>query len=161
MGNHSVRPTDDELENVVNNYFNMLFRLCFTILGNSADAEDAVSEVFLKYISKPTAFNGEEHRKAWLIRVATNVCRNMRRRPAFCNIDDFEQLAAEERDRTVLEEVMRLPEKYRTVIYLHYIEGYRVAEIGAMLRISPSAAKKRLQYARQRLRIEYEKEGHI
>ena len=85
----------------------------------------------------------------------------MRRRPALCNIDDFEQLAAEERDRAVLEEVMRLPEKYRTVIYLHYIEGYRVAEIGAMLRISLSAAKKRLQYARQRLRIEYEKEGHI
>ena len=56
---------------------------------------------------------------------------------------------------------MRLPEKYRTVIYLYYIGGYRVAEIGTMLKISLSAAKKRLQYARQRLRIEYEKEGHI
>lgn len=48
----AVRPTDDEITDTVKNYSNMLFKLCFTILCNRSDAEDAVSDTFYRYISK-------------------------------------------------------------------------------------------------------------
>lgn len=66
MHNQSVRPTDDEIENTVNTYYNMLFKLCFTNLGNIADAEDAVSDTILKYMTKSPPFNDDEHCRAWL-----------------------------------------------------------------------------------------------
>ena len=67
-----ARPADD-LEWVMDTYGNMLFRLCLVMLGNSADAEDALQETMLKYYRKAPAFTGEEHRKAWLLTVAAAV----------------------------------------------------------------------------------------
>ena len=73
MENLSFVHGDTSIENVVKTYSNMLFRLCFTMLRNNEDAEDAVSDVFLKYISAAITFADREHEKAWLIKVATNV----------------------------------------------------------------------------------------
>ncbi len=156
-----VRPTDEEIENIVNAYSNMLFRLCFTMLGNSHDAEDAVSDTFMKYIEKYQIFTDEEHKKAWLIRVAANRCRDMlkfykiRRH---LNIDDVAQYCQTDDEIDILTALLSLDEKYRTVIHLHYIEGYKTAEIAGMLGISPSAVRKRLQYGRDKLKIEYGKD---
>lgn len=161
MMSHSERPADDEVEFAFKTYTNMLFKLCFTILGNAADAEDAVSDTMLRYMTKSPPFENEEHKKAWLITVATNICRSVCRfriRRQCVNIDDIRELAANEKDAGILEEVMSLPPKYKTVLHLHYIEGYRIKEISKMLSLSESAVKKRLQYARQRLKIEYGKE---
>lgn len=64
---------------------------------------------------------------------------------------------AEERDTGILESLFALPPKYRTVLYLHYIEGYKTDEMADILNASVSAVKKRLQYARERLKKEYMK----
>lgn len=161
MEAHSVRPTDEEIENTVNKYADMLLKLCFTILCSNADAEDAVSDTFLKYITKSPAFSSEEHKKAWLLRVAANVCKDMhrfRQRHNHINLDDIYDYCGSSADNEILTEVMRLPVKYKTVIHLFYIEGYKTEEISKILSISPAAVRKRLQYARNILRMEYEKE---
>lgn len=161
MKNLSYRPDDNEIEATVQKYSNMLFKLCFTMLGNNADAEDALSEVFLKYITYQKDFEGPEHKKAWLIRVATNVCKNMLRFYKIrrhINIDDVTEYCKSENDVNILTELLSLPEKYRTILHLYYIEGYKTAEIATMLSISPSAARKRLEYGRKKLKIEYEKD---
>ncbi len=162
MKRQSVRPTDDEIENTVEKYANMLFKLCFTILCNSADAEDAVSDTFFKYITSSPNFSDEEHKKAWLIRVATNTCNDMHRfnkRHNYINIEDVYDYCETGTDSGIIQEVMSLPVKYKTVIHLFYIEGYKTNEISEILSISPSAVRKRLQYARDMLRMEdyYEK----
>lgn len=160
MNNLSLRPNDEEIENIVNTYSDMLFRLCFTILKNNQDAEDAVSDVFMKYISENRKFADEEHKKAWLISVATNRSRDMlkfykiRRH---LNLDDVAEYCGRSDDFEILSELFALPEKYRTVIHLYYVEGYKTAEIAKMLDISASAVRKRLQYGRDRLKIEYGK----
>ena len=157
----SFRPSDNDVENVVKTYSNMLFKLCFTLLRNNADAEDAVSDVFLKYISGATTFTSEEHKKAWLIRVATNICKDMMKFykvRKHINIDDVTEYCKSQDDLNVLTELLSLPIKYRTVIHLYYIEGYKTSEIADMLSISPAAARKRLQYGRDILKIEYGKE---
>lgn len=161
MKNLSYRPNDNETEATVQKYSNMLFKLCFTMLGNNADAEDALSEVFLKYITYQKDFESPEHKKAWLIRVATNVCKNMLRFYKIrrhINIDDVTEYCKSENDVNILTELLSLPEKYRTILHLYYIEGYKTAEIATMLSISPSAARKRLEYGRKNLKIEYEKD---
>ena len=161
MEAHSVRPTDEEIENTVNKYADMLLKLCFTILCSNADAEDAVSDTFLKYITKAPIFSSEEHKKAWLLRVAANVCKDMhrfRQRHNHINLDDIYDYCDSASDSEILTDVMRLPVKYKTVIHLFYIEGYKTEEISKILSISPAAVRKRLQYARNILRIEYEKE---
>lgn len=156
------RPTDDEIERIVDKYSNMLFRLCFTILCNNVDTEDAVSDTFLKYITKSPNFHEEEHTKAWLIRVATNICKDMHRfnkKHNYINLDVLCNYCKTEEDNGILEEVMRLPEKYKIVVHLFYIEGYRTEEISKILSISPSAVRKRLQYGRDKLKFQYDYEG--
>ena len=61
-------------------YTDMLYRLCYSILLQKEDAEDAVQDVFLLYFRKQTTFADEDHEKAWFIRVAVNRCRDMLRR---------------------------------------------------------------------------------
>lgn len=161
MKNSQVRPTDEEIENIVNTYSNMLFRLCFTMLRNNQDAEDAVSDVFMKYIEEYQTFADDEHKKAWLIKVATNRCRDMlkfykiRRH---LKLDDIFEYCQTNDEIGILTELLSLSEKYRTVIHLYYIEGYKTYEIAKMLDISSSAVRKRLQYGRDKLKIEYGKD---
>lgn len=67
------------VRSAVSNYGDMLYRLCFIILKNTADAEDAVQETFIAYTIKSPLFNDDEHEKAWLLKVASNKCRDMLR----------------------------------------------------------------------------------
>lgn len=160
----SVRPTDEEIEMMVNRYSNMLFKLCFTVLGNKTDAEDAVSDTFFRYITKAPKFSSDEHIKAWLIRVAANICKDMHRFYKvhdYINLDDISESCKTDEDCGIIEEVMRLPSKYKTVIHLFYIEGYKTEEIAKILSISPSAVRKRLQYGREKLKMEYINGGRI
>lgn len=164
MEHLSLRPNDKDIEDVVKTYSNMLFKLCFTLLRNHTDAEDAVSDVFVKYISSSISFNDEEHRKAWLLRVATNVCKNMlkfykiRRH---LTIEEISEYCKEDNDIHIFTEFLNLPLKYRTILHLYYVEGYKTAEIADMLSITTAAARKRLQYGRDMLKIEYGKEKHL
>lgn len=154
MMHGSIRPTKD-VDRVVNMYGTMLFRICLVILGNEQDAEDAVQESFLRFMTKAINVHDFEHEKAWLIRTATNICKDMKRyrlRHTHINIDDLNDYLTKENDRELIESIMLLPDKYKTVIHLHYMEGYKAEEIATILKISPEAARKRLQYARQKLK---------
>lgn len=155
------RPGREEIEAAVKDWGDMLFRLCFTMLGNQADAEDAVSETIIKYIEKAPAFADKEHRKAWLIKVASNNCRDMLRadrRRRWVSLEDVTELCRQERDRDVMYELLNLPPKYRLAVYLHYVAGYKTAEMAGMLGISPAAARKRLEYGRKMLKLSMGKE---
>lgn len=155
------RPGREEIEAEVKDWGDMLFRLSFTMLGNQADAEDAVSETIIKYIEKAPAFADKEHRKAWLIKVASNNCRDMLRadrRRRWVSLEDVTELCRQERDRDVMYELLNLPPKYRLAVYLHYVAGYKTAEMAGMLGISPAAARKRLEYGRKMLKLSMGKE---
>lgn len=150
-------------ENAVNTYGDMLFRMCSVMLGNREDSLDAVQEVFLKYMTKAPNFSDSEHEKAWLLRVASNECKDMlrqRKKAAFLTLDDIRELGVtDEDDAQVLALLASLDEKYRAVIQLYYIEGYKINELAQILGITQSAAKKRLQRGRELLREASEKEA--
>ena len=145
----------------VEEHSNSLYRLCTVMLQNREDAKDAVQETFLKYMTKAPDFSDCEHEKAWLIRVATNICRDMLRRRKhsdFLSIDEIRNTVCGEDNAQILGLLVSLEEKYRIIIHLHYVEGYKTDEISSMLGISSSAVRKRLQRGRDMLRGLYEKE---
>ena len=165
MENSSVRPTDGA-ETLVHRYGNMLFRLCFVMLGNEADAEDAVQETLIKYIQKAPSFESGEHEKAWMITTAKNKCRDMLRfrlRHPQIKMEYLQNLLSDTSDGGIsdggiLEVLMSLPEKFRLVLTLYYVEEYRIEDIARIIQKSPSAVKMRLQKGRRLLEEKYRKE---
>ncbi len=160
----AVRPTDDEITETVQKYSDMLFRICFSILCNYSDAEDAVSDTIVRYVTKAPTFNDSEHKKAWLIKTASNICKDKHRfnkRHSYVSLDDISEYYQEESDKELMLCLLKLPEKYKYVIHLFYIEGYKTAEIAEILEISVSAVLKRLQYGRKMLKLEYERTDEV
>ena len=76
MGNSALR-TDEEITRVYNKYVDTVYRVCFMMLKSASEAEDAVQNVFVKYINSGGDLETEEHIKAWLIVTAKNECKNM------------------------------------------------------------------------------------
>lgn len=160
MKNTSVRPTDS-IETIMHTYGNMLFRLCLITLGNASDAEDAVQETLFKYLQKSPKFENAEHEKAWLITVATNKCKDIlrfRRRHPIVDIDEINEFTKDTSDSGILDALMTLPDKFRTVLVLYYVEEYKIEDIARIIGKTTSAVKMRLQKGRRLLREAYQKE---
>ena len=151
----------EKIEYLLQQYGSSLFRLCLFLLKNEADAEDVIQETFLKYLQKAPTFADAEHEKAWLFRVASNACldllRYQKRHPQE-ELDMAKYLPAEPKDTGILETLLKLPEKYRLVLILYYVEGYRINEIAEIIRKTPAAVKMRLQKGRKLLKTAYGKE---
>nr|WP_325185320.1 sigma-70 family RNA polymerase sigma factor [uncultured Oscillibacter sp.] len=138
-------------------YQDMVYRVALHALGSPQDAEDAVQEVFLRLYTEKKPFAGPEHLRRWLIRVTVNVCRDAlkspwRRRRVF--LDTLPETPVFDRPEqgALYREVMALPEKYRTVLYLFYYEELTVKEIGEVLDLRTTAVTTRLHRARAKLK---------
>ena len=160
MDNPSARPAD-EIERIVREYGDMLFRVCFVMLRSESDAEDAVQDTMIKFMQKASAFDSGEHEKAWLIRVASNRCKDMlrfRRRLAPLEAAELGEYIADPEDCGIVEALMSLPEKFRIVLTLYYVEEYSVRDIAGIIGRTESAVKMRLQKGRKLLEKTYRKE---
>ncbi len=129
---------ESEINRAVEEYADMVRRVCFYHLKNREDTEDVFQNVFLKYMLCDKPFKDREHEKAWLLRVAINACRDYVKSFFRRNAIPLETLremeaGGMEEHREVLEAVLALPGKYKDVIYLHYYEGYSAFEIGRIL----------------------------
>ena len=145
----SARPADG-VEAVLDKYGNNLYRICLITLKNQADAEDALQDTLVRYLQKAPRFESEEHQKAWLIRVAVNICRDMLRKRRY-HQEELENIPvpqADEHQQSALDALLTLPEQFRIPMTLHYVEGYSVAELAKLLSLTQSAVKMRLSKGR-------------
>ncbi len=69
--------SEADLTNTIEIYSDMLRKICFMHLKNYSDVEDVFQDVFLKYMQSDISFESEEHKKAWLIRVTVNRCKDV------------------------------------------------------------------------------------
>jgi RNA polymerase sigma-70 factor (ECF subfamily) len=146
--------TDKELEEIYKRNVNMIYRLCYMYLKNTDDAEDAVQSIFLKLLKA----NNYEHEKAWLIVTTKNHCKDILKSWWKKRHIDFEHVPElsyrDDPDQSgVLEELLSLPEKYKTVLYLYYYEGYSVKEISNILSKKESTIQTQLATGRKHLKI--------
>lgn len=163
IGGCDLSLTDAEksrLTAVYDRYSDMLFRIAVAQLGNSEDAMDAVHDVFLKFIDTRIKFNDSEHERAWFVRSTVNRCHDIYRHKkirAHPSLDDISDVIADDSDSEALLQLRRglasIPEKYRIAVTLHYLEGFSVEEISAMLKISVSGVKMRLSRGRDALKL--------
>ena len=121
---------ESDVEQTIGQYADMVKHICFVYMKNESDTEDVFQDVFLKYALFSEPFDSEEHKKAWLIRVTVNRCKDLLR--SFFRTHTLAlwkrpmSMALIQKARTcphVLESVMNLSDKYRIIVYLHYYEA--------------------------------------
>ena len=151
----------NNLIEAVDKYRPMVFRIAYGYTGSYEDSDDISQEVFLKLYQVKKRFNDEEHRKAWLIRVAVNASKSLLRtswRVKRSVLPEDMPYYSDVHERELFDCVMRLPVKYRTVVYLYYYEDYPVEDVARLTGIGKSAVTTRLARAREMLKRTYEKE---
>lgn len=130
--------SERELENAIEYYGDMVKKICYVHLKQDSDVDDIFQTVFLKYFHT-SSFQDQEHEKAWLIRVTINACidnkRSWFKRKVILSDDltAYQRVTKKDSNLDVLDTVIKLPANYKTVIYLYYYEGYKVAEIASIL----------------------------
>ena len=141
-------------------YCDMVYRICMLYLKNESDARDGLQDIFLKMWEKQPVFENASHEKAWLIRVAINVCKDFQKsfwQKKTVGLDETAELTVGViEDAVRLIDVFELSPKNRTVLQLYYYEGYSVTEISKILKISVNGVTSRLSRARSKLKLEME-----
>ena len=146
--------TSPPCEELYDKYGKLLFRISYAILCSREDAEDAVQEVFYKYLVKQPIFQDAEHEQAWFLRVISNQSKDMLRRRKVrttLTLEEIEEYEIAPEQATILQDLFSLPEIYKMVMILHYLEDLSVQEIAHSQRLSVSAVKMRLARGREML----------
>lgn len=139
-----------DFERIYADYAATVYRIGFLFFRCRADAEDIVSETFIRLYEKKRDFSDENHLKAWLITVAKNICRNRYRSNK--NIQPLGDNIPYAQDYTVMPELYKLEPNMRIAVYLFYYERYETKEIARMIRTTDAAVRTRLKRAREKLK---------
>ena len=145
------RYTYDE---IADKYIDTIYRLALSRTKSHSYAEDITQDVFVKLMSANKKFDSEEHLKAWLLRVTINLTKDLVASSWYkktSELDEDVSYTPEEKS-DLYYAVMKLPQKYRTVIHLHYYEGYSVDEIAGITIATPGTVKSQLHRARQMIK---------
>jgi len=150
------REREKELERIYTEHVGMVYNLCYRMLGNRADAQDATQDVFVKVYKNLERFAGRSKLSTWIYRIAMNHCIDRTRRRRLKTVELSSAIASPRRDhdaRLALERAIgELPPSYRSVFVLHDVQGFRHAEIAEILKITPGSSKSLLHRSRRILR---------
>ena len=143
-------------DRVYETYGPALYRFCLLQMKNPADAEDVLQDVFVKRLYQAPKFKSPEHERSWLYRVALNLCRDQWRRSRRSELPlaAAAGVSLPPEELSLLDQVSNLPEKQRTVLHLHYYQGYGLQEIARLLGVTVPTVKMRLKRGREALRKE-------
>ena len=162
---------------LVKRYERALYGFGIKMCGDTTDAEDLVQDTFINVFRYLKTFRRETKFKNWLYRIAASVCIKKRRKSKYAperelSFDEFlpldeagvdletprwadaplEQVLNEELERQLQQGILKLPEKYRTVLVLRDIEGFSTEETAQIIDLTPNNVKVRLHRARLFLR---------
>ncbi len=127
----------EETEDIYRRNIDAVYRVCMLFFkGSRADAEDAAQSTFLKLMKSPVRFENAAHEKSWLI------------------------VPAEESSEDLLRQVMELPDKCKTAVYMYYYEGYTSGEIAEAMGKSRASVWGYLHSGRKLLREALKEEGY-
>jgi RNA polymerase sigma-70 factor (ECF subfamily) len=147
-----------DIDEIVEKYSDMVYRIALTRCQSIENAEDIFQEVFMKYSERAPVFENCEHEKAWFIRVTINLSKNIRKSVWNKRVTKLEDniILENDNEKEIFEIVSKLPKNYKTVIYLFYYEGYKVKEISKLMKTSEGTIKTWLFRAREMLKEKIE-----
>ncbi len=144
----------DEIRETVEKYRDSILRFAYTYTKNRSDAEDIAQEVFITYIEKTPQCDTENQKKAWLMIVTANKCKNMLssvwKKKVTELPDDLSYMPRENAD--LIRFVLSLEKKYRIPIHLYYYEGYSIREISRLMDVSAATVGTWLARGRKKLK---------
>lgn len=150
-----------EAKHLYQQFFDVVYRICFLYMKQESDACDMAQETFLQLLKSKPQFDSEEKAKAWLIVTASNCCKTQLRKWWRSKRDTYDEAAIADigssdtgQERELRELVLSLEQKYSVPTYLYYFEGYRIHEISNMLGVRESTLQTRLARARELLKLE-------
>lgn len=121
---------------ILDTYGDTILRYAYSYLHNRSDTEEVLQDTLIQFLKTRPVFESDEHEKAWLLRVAGNLCKNRLKYNRLRQTDELrEELIAEQREDLsfIWDAVQALPVQYREVIHLFYREGYSTREISQIL----------------------------
>lgn len=146
----------NDAEAILGHFSHTVFSAAYAMVKNRQDAEDIAQDVFVSYIRTKPEFESAEHAKAWLLRVTINKSKSFFRsawQQKTTGIEeDFPDVPFTQGELDVMDAVERLPQKYRRVIYLYYIEGYATNEIAKILELPQNTVLSQMARARKLLK---------
>lgn len=149
---------ENYINEIIEKYSDMVYRIALTRTGCVENAEDIFQDVFVKFSEKNPKFENEEHEKAWFIRVTINMTKNLNNsswNKKIVTLDESIVFETKE-ENDVFSVVCQLPQNYKTVIYLSYYEGYKVKEIASLMKKREGTVKTWLFRAREILKEKLE-----
>ena len=171
---NKIRAGDpDAFEPLVTAYEQILYNLCYKMLGNHEDAQDAVQETFIKVYRALSDYRGESRFSTWIYRIACNTCHDFLRRKSKVQVislyeqqedgDETELPLSEEGNtpedllerkltrESVIHGLQMLPEEQRTILLLREIQGLSYEEIAEILHLDGGTVRSRIHRARKKL----------
>ena len=159
---------------IVELYKDKVFQLCYRMLGNRHEAEDIAQEAFLRAYVNIHSYDTKRKFSTWLYRIATNLSidRIRKKKPDYYldaevagaeGLTMYSQVAADvmlpedeveslELQEIIQNEILKLPDKYRSVIVLKYIDELSLKEISEILDLPVGTVKTRIHRGREALR---------
>ena len=172
--NEVLKGHQDAFEEIVTLFQHRLYQVCYRMLGNAQEAEDIAQEAFVRAYTNIHTYDQNRKFSTWLFRIATNLCidRIRKKKPDYYldaevpgteGLNMYSQIAAPgelpeeqvekmEMQERIHYEIGRLPDKYRSVIILRYIEELPLQEIGDILKLPLGTVKTRVHRGREALR---------
>jgi RNA polymerase sigma-70 factor, ECF subfamily len=162
-----TRTESDQLELVVREHAQLVYRIAFSVLRNHHDAEDATQETFLRVWKHGKKLPEVHEIKSWIARIAWRVAISKKRKVAEVSLEEIETISVQLRslvsgaEEIVLQKEMSgvlgklfatLPKKLREPIMLSTVEELSITDVGEVLGISEAAVRSCLFRARQILR---------
>ncbi|MBR2834457.1 MAG: RNA polymerase sigma factor [Coriobacteriales bacterium] len=153
---------DQDIEYAIDIHGDTVWRICRMRMGQDADAQDAFQETFLKYaLNDTTRFNNSEHERAWLIRVATNVCIDLLRSHSHApeefdeSYEDIPDPVNDSMDANLWEakDILNiLPPDQRQALYLTVYEEMQAADIAEIMGVPIGTVYSWITRAKQKLK---------
>ena len=150
-----MKISEKQFDYVYNEYAKELYNIAYGYTRNRDDSIDIMQNAYVVLLESNKKFESNEHIKYFLIRVTINesldLLKSASKKRVIKNNDvvvNFPETEKEELQYDLSEIVNALPEKYKTIIILHYYDDMKIKDISSVLKISEPAVKKRLERAR-------------
>lgn len=160
LAEQAVAGDTDAFVELMKGYTDSMYRVARGFLREDEDVADAIQETILNCLEHGCEVRKPQYYKTWMIRILINNCKDILREKCQtygedeliqCTSDSHLKLGEVELKDTL----EQLDEKYRAVIVLHYLEGFKVKEIGEILSMNIATVKTRLSRGRKELQKIY------
>ena len=154
---YSEVSSDMILNQLMEDYATDLKRIAFLYVNDMSECEDIIQEVFISCYQKLPSFRHECSYKTWLIRITINKCKDYKKRWSIKNLiykpiissvftapSAEEQFINEQISRSMIEQIAKLPTKYKEVLILYYYQQLTMTEIREILNVNINTIKSRL-----------------